>query len=333
MSSELNWPQSLDRAAQLWKNDDCDAAIDVLKKAVESDRDNVLLKLQKFLMEKAVEYRDGAPQIDMPPRNDEDPVVTVVMPTYNRTRWIRESIESVCEQDFEEWELIVVNDGGTDEVEEIVKSLGDPRVSYVMAEHGGRASALNEGLKGARGRYICFLDDDDIYYPNHIGSLVKAMEENPESPACYSDTIQAVQVPDGDDYKIIRKKVARTFDFELAPMVLKNYVQSNTVLLRREVFLRNGGFNLKLSCLNDRDMWIRIASNEGDFTRVPGATTEFRQRKDGSNISSNSDFRHLHFSNVLITMYKGLFLESRSLGVWSKKRAMRALKYFLDTDS
>jgi len=104
-------------------------------------------------------------------------LVSVIMATCNRTEEIRESIESFLVQTLKEAELIVINDGGTDKVKEIIESYDSPKIKYYkFPENRGLAAALNEGVRQAEGKYIAYLDDDDVYYPNHLATLVDTLE-------------------------------------------------------------------------------------------------------------------------------------------------------------
>ena len=92
-----------------------------------------------------------------------EPFFSVVIPTYNRAHLIKETIESVQKQTFSDWELIIVDDGSTDDTKSVVKSVDDKRIQYVFQENAERSVARNNGFRHAKGQYICFLDSDDYY--------------------------------------------------------------------------------------------------------------------------------------------------------------------------
>ena len=121
-----------------------------------------------------------------------NPKVTLLMGTYNRPDYLREAIRSVVNQTMKDWELILMNDGGVD-VGDMVQAFDDHRIQYYHDPvNRGFAFRLNEGLKRAAGEYIAYLGDDDLYYPNHFEVLSKALDENPDIGAVYSD-LYAVQ--------------------------------------------------------------------------------------------------------------------------------------------
>ena len=97
------------------------------------------------------------------------PYVSIIMPTYNSHQWISYSIQSVLEQYYEQWELLIVDDGSTDNTKNIVKDfLNDKRIKYHYQENYGPASARNYGISKALGKYLAFLDSDDLWKPNKL---------------------------------------------------------------------------------------------------------------------------------------------------------------------
>ncbi len=97
-----------------------------------------------------------------------DPFFSVIIPTFNRAELLGKAIQSVIDQNFADWELIVVDDGSTDHTTKIVHASKDSRVRYQLVGHAERSSARNTGIELAKGRYICFLDDDDYYLPDFL---------------------------------------------------------------------------------------------------------------------------------------------------------------------
>jgi len=323
------WLDALDRAASLWRDDDEKGALRTIDEALAANPTQPLLRMQKYFMEKAVECRSSSPSIKLPERKPGDPRVSVIMTTYNRNTWLREAIDSVISQTFTDWELVLVNDGGDPSVEDIVISCGDSRLKYIWSEHKGRSPALNTGLRNARGEYFIFLDDDDIFFPEHLGKLVKTLDDNPDAPGCYSGVILTFQKPDGDGYVTRKRRKGDIFDFDRSELITNNRIPPVSLLVRRDGFVVHGSFSEGLKCSIDRDMWVRLTS-DGDFIRVDGESCEVRSREDGSSISSDRSFNQTHFSNIVITMHKGLLFESKSLEVWCKNSAVRALKSLIN---
>lgn len=108
------------------------------------------------------------------------PFFTIIIPTYNRANTIRRPIDSILAQTFANWELIVVDDGSTDETKEIIESYNEKRIQYVWQENQERSIARNHGISLAKGEWICFQDSDDEYLPEHLQVLNEAIIQYPE---------------------------------------------------------------------------------------------------------------------------------------------------------
>ena len=104
------------------------------------------------------------------------PVVSVIVPTYNRPQYLSMALASVLQQSYRNLQVIVINDGGED-VGSIIDSFNDSRLKFInRKENRGKPYSLNEALNQADGKYVAYLDDDDLYYPNHIETLVNTLE-------------------------------------------------------------------------------------------------------------------------------------------------------------
>ena len=115
-----------------------------------------------------------------------DPAVSVIIPTYNRGYCISESIDSVLAQTFTDYEILVVDDGSTDDTRERLRAYED-RVRYLWQPHGNAASARNEGLRHARGRYVAWLDSDDTWLPFKLDLQLRVLEQFPDAQIVASD--------------------------------------------------------------------------------------------------------------------------------------------------
>ena len=104
------------------------------------------------------------------------PVFSIIIPTYNRCELLPKAIDSVVNQHYSDWELVIVDDGSTDQTAEVVAGFDDGRIRYVNQTNQQLSAARNRGMQEATGRYFCFLDDDDVFLPNHLGVLANAME-------------------------------------------------------------------------------------------------------------------------------------------------------------
>ena len=102
---------------------------------------------------------------------------SVIVPTFNRAKLLKQTIKSVLKQQYQSWELIIVDDGSTDETKEVVFSFDDPRICYFYQENKERSAARNLGIHQAKGQYICFLDDDDYFLPDHLEIIAQRIKK------------------------------------------------------------------------------------------------------------------------------------------------------------
>lgn len=207
------------------------------------------------------------------------PKVTVLISTFNRPHYLEGAIQSVIDQEFTNWELLVMNDGGMD-VAEVIEGFADPRIKYFHDEvNRGPAYRFNFGIKRARGRYIAYLGDDDRFYPNHLEVLKNALDgADPGIAVVYSD-LYAVSC-------IIEKETGRRFPidkrieccraFNRNFMWVFNHVLHVSMLHRKEAAKRVGYFNLKVTSLIEWNL-LRKMCFIYDFLHVPVLTGEYYQ--------------------------------------------------------
>jgi LmbE family N-acetylglucosaminyl deacetylase/glycosyltransferase involved in cell wall biosynthesis len=213
-----------------------------------------------------------------PPRIEsvKDPVpISVIVRTKNRPALLAEAIASIRATNYPA-EIVVVNDGGTPP-----EADGVTLVYHEMSR--GRSEAANAGVNAAKNEYIAFLDDDDLYYQEHLSTLANAARGS-NATAWYSDAVSAFI--DGEARQTMRI-YARDFDREL--LLADNYIPLPTLLFRRADFLAAGGFDPAFDLFEDWDFLIRLAQR-GDFVRVPRITCEIRHiRGGGSVVMSNPE--------------------------------------------
>jgi glycosyltransferase involved in cell wall biosynthesis len=182
------------------------------------------------------------------------PVLTIIIPTYNRADFLRESIHSVLSQTFADYELIVVDDGSSDHTEDVVREF--PRIHYVAcSENSGVSHARNLGIKLARGRYVCFLDSDDLWIKNKLEVQIRWMEAHTECQVCYTDEIwirKGVRVNPMNKH---RKHSGDIFSHSLLLCI----VSPSSVLMRSSLFDEVGLFDEGLPACEDYDLWLRIS--------------------------------------------------------------------------
>jgi GT2 family glycosyltransferase/glycosyltransferase involved in cell wall biosynthesis len=202
------------------------------------------------------------------------PVVSVVVPTHNRPALLREALASIAAQTLGGVEAVVVNDAGAD-VADVVA--GFPFARLIEHERNlGLAGARNTGLRAARGRYVAYLDDDDVFLPHHLETLVGALERSGAAVA-YGDAVM-VKITDGSE---IERTVRESPDFHRDRFLFENLFPVICAVHRRDATDESGLFDEELRTpLEDWEFWLRL-SRVHDFVRVPGATVEVRERTSG----------------------------------------------------
>lgn len=191
------------------------------------------------------------------------PYFSVVIPTHNRPVFLKRAINSVLAQGMGDFELIVVDDASTDETEETVKSIGDPRVKYIKRPvNGGAAAARNDGVRAARGEVVAFLDDDDEYTPGFLEETKKVYdgENDVGFTWCYARVVR--DVPGGEE-KIISEGGWRP-EFSTKEEAYLSFLKSRRlgtncgIAVRRECFDKSGLFDDELKKAEDTDILIRL---------------------------------------------------------------------------
>jgi glycosyltransferase involved in cell wall biosynthesis len=214
------------------------------------------------------------------------PAFTVVVAAYNSARTIAPAIRSVLAQSEQDLELIVVDDGSSDDTADRVRALlDDPRVQLVSQENQGVAGARNSGFARARGRFVSLLDGDDLWLPTYLERMGGALEADPEAGFAYTDA----WVLD-DETRRIGKSTAMAFqrppetppdDPEelLSLLVDRNFVFSSATL-RRSASDVVGAFDLRAQPADDYEMWMRLAANGYRAARTREPLAIYRLRRD-----------------------------------------------------
>jgi len=184
----------------------------------------------------------------------DSPKVSVIVPTYNRADRLEEAINSVINQTYQDFELIVVDDGSIDNTSKVVKSF--PNVQYLsMENNSGVSKARNTGLDIAKGEFICFLDSDDLWNEKKLQIQVHWMENNTDSQICYTDEIWIRNGVRVNQMNRHRKHSGDIFRYCLALCI----VSPSSVMIRAKLFDEIGNFDESLPACEDYDLWLRIA--------------------------------------------------------------------------
>jgi glycosyltransferase involved in cell wall biosynthesis len=208
------------------------------------------------------------------------PTISVIIPAYNAERTILETIASVQQQTFSDFDLIVINDGSKDRTLELLHNITDERLKIFSYENGGVCVARNRGISHATGEFIAFLDADDLWTSDKLEAQLTALQQHPEAGVAYSWT--CFMREKGGYY--IEK--SRAFEGNVyAKLLVTNFLHSGSnPLIRREAIESVGGFDTTLIPSEDWDFYLRLAAR-WSFVLVPKPQIFYRQ-SSGSNSSN-----------------------------------------------
>ncbi|MFZ5644674.1 MAG: glycosyltransferase [Bacillota bacterium] len=183
------------------------------------------------------------------------PLVSIVIPTYNHARYLGEAVDSVLKQDYRNIEVLVVNDGSTDDTEKVLKPFAQ-RIRYFYKERGGTSSALNMGIKKSRGIYLCWLSADDLFRKDKVSLQVGQLEQYRTLGFVYSsfNVIDA----EGNIINRVHSEYYRSHKKMVQELLKGCFINGSTVMMRKSALDKVGGFDETLPQAHDYDMWYRL---------------------------------------------------------------------------
>lgn len=201
-----------------------------------------------------------------------EPLVSVVIATYNMGQYLPEAVRSVLDQNWRNLELIVVDDGSTDDTPDVMKSNeNDCRVRYIKTHNQGQPRAKNLGLKEAAGNFIGFCDADDIWHPDKLKIQIPEFSD-PSVGVVYSDVNYIDQI----GKPVIDKNQSRRFSGKVTnQLMIKNFIPFGTAIIRKDCVEKSGCFDNNLPMGIDWDLWLRY-SLDWNFTYIPKKTYTYR---------------------------------------------------------
>jgi glycosyltransferase involved in cell wall biosynthesis len=182
------------------------------------------------------------------------PLVSVIIPTFNRAGMVCEAIDSVLEQRFLDYELIVVDDGSTDNTQVMLAIYGN-RFTLALQDNRGVSAARNKGAGMARGTWLAFLDSDDLWLPEKLYRQVQYIAENPSCLLCQTQEIWIRNHERIYPKKKHRKPSGMIFE----PSLQLCLVSPSAVMIKKLLFEKTGGFDETLPACEDYDLWLRIS--------------------------------------------------------------------------
>lgn len=230
------------------------------------------------------------------------PLVSVIVPTHNRPELLCAALESILAQTMQDFEIIVVNDAGLD-IAPWVRSLDQSGRIRVLRHpsNGGIAGARNTGLRAARGKYIAYLDDDDLFYPNHLAVLVEAAEASGHA-VVYSDGCQATY-SQRDGQVVVERSVVFSGNFEYPDLLVRNQIPVLCVLHRRSCLDKVGGFDETFATHEDWDMWVRLF-HHFPYSHIRQTTCEYRVQQNGGSLTNTKRPDFYRTMKIIHARYK-----------------------------
>lgn len=204
------------------------------------------------------------------------------MPVFNSAATVAASIASVRLQTASDWELVVVDDGSSDESVAVVSKSSDDRTRVLRQANKGPAAARNAGIRAAQGRYIALLDSDDLVLPDYLEAMGRALDSNPDAALAYTDG----WVLDDKSGRIRKASIlAQRQRLPLTPvhfdeMLNENYIPVLGTTIRASVFERIGYFNEHLHGTEDWELWLRLLAAGSYGVRAEGLNTVYRVRAE-----------------------------------------------------
>ncbi|MFN0055130.1 MAG: glycosyltransferase family 2 protein [Planctomycetales bacterium] len=207
------------------------------------------------------------------------PRVSVIIPTYNRAGFLRGALDSVLSQDYLDREILVVDDGSTDDTADLVAAYG-PLVRYVRQANGGAASARNHGLRLATGELVAFLDSDDLFLPGKLREQAQFLMQNPAAVLVYA--WYSILDDEGRTRLGRRCELTGLVPAQLLARCMQGPLATPTIMARRTALLEAGGFDEQMTLSEDIDLWCRVAWL-GPIGLVPKVFVQVRRH--GGNLS------------------------------------------------
>ena len=211
------------------------------------------------------------------------PRVSIVIPVYNREKYITLAVESVLRQTLQDWELIISDDGSTDGTLEMITEFAthDSRIQVLTAEHRGAVYALIAGFDAARGEFVCQLDSDDLLEPEAVELTVKALDDDIECGMVYTNYIEI----DANGQK--QRPGHRCCIPYSKERLLTNFMTFHFRLIRKSIYYKIGGFNTQFNNIEDYDLCLRL-SEVTTIKKINDYLYQYRFHPDSTKVTMDN---------------------------------------------
>jgi len=213
------------------------------------------------------------------------PLISVITPTYNRPDFLARALLTLTDQTCRDFEVVVVNDAGVGLEPVLARVAEKLEITYVRhGKNRDRAAARNTGLAVARGRFIAYLDDDDLYRADHLEALVTPLLSGDHHVSC-SDSTLMLEMRTQAGYQPVKVLKTRSTPFDRERLLVANYIPILSIMHSRTCLDEVGRFDESLRTHEDWDFFIRL-SRRYEFFHVPKITADVSYREDGSSTTS-----------------------------------------------
>jgi glycosyltransferase involved in cell wall biosynthesis len=245
--------------------------------------------------------------------NQNSPFFSIVVPTYNRAHLLLKTIDSIIKQSFEDWELVIVDDGSTDNTKELVQSYNDNRIKYIWQENQERSAARNNGISNSKGLYICFLDSDDYFLEDRLDVLYKEIKERNYPKAFFYTGICF------ENNGVIVKRTETPNIYNSILDYLVYGVIGNPQACIHHQILEQYKYDTKFSISEDMELWVRIINAGFPLIYLDYANVIATNHNERSvHISSNN-----HYAQMIV-LYKYIFKKSHP-----GNKVSKSMKHFV----
>lgn len=208
---------------------------------------------------------------------NQQPFISVLLPVYNCANYVREAIESILNQTYPHFELIIINDGSKDHSEQIIQSIQDNRIRYIPQNNQGLAATLNNGIALSKGTLIARQDADDISLPARFEEQVKFLNEHPE--VVLLGTHAAIISSTGEPENIFHRHATSSAELK-TDLLFDNPFVHSSVMFRKSILEKSGNYVTGDHIFEDHNLWSSI-SNVGEIANLPKLLVEYRQVSSG----------------------------------------------------
>lgn len=245
------------------------------------------------------------------------PLISVIMPVYNGEVTVRETIESVLNQTFSDYEFLIINDGSQDATLEVLNSIQDSRIKIFSYPNSGVSSSRNRGIDLAKGEYVAFIDADDLWTPDKLEAQLQALKSNLQAAVAYSWTDwidQAGQLLRPGGHILAEGNVYTT-------LLLRDFIESGSnPLIRKSALSEVGSFDPSLSHAEDWDLWLRLAAHY-EFVAVPFVQVLYRV----ADSSASTNVWKMEAASIQV-IERAIEFASQSLSIISCKQLRKEAK-------